>query len=77
MIHLPTGKRRLPVLGGLVGLGALGGVIAMLRNRGSKRRPMAAKVLRMDDASFQDFIRSTGLETVTTLGLVGPDGNRD
>ncbi len=59
------------MLGGLIGIGRL---IGMVRGR-PVRRPTAAELMCMDDVSFDQFIRSSGLKTVTTLARDESDGN--
>ena len=58
------------------GLIRVGGLIRIIRGR-SSRRPTADELMRMDDVSFDQFIRSSGLKTVTTLGRDASDGNGD
>jgi hypothetical protein len=56
---------RIALLGGIL----VTMLLALLGRRGSRRRPTAAELVAMTEAEFEAFIRSTGIETVTTAGL--------
>jgi hypothetical protein len=73
MANLGPRRKSLSMLGGLIGIGRLIGIV---RGR-SGRRPTAAELMRMDDVSFDQFIRSSGLKTVSTLARDASDGNGD
>jgi hypothetical protein len=63
MSHLRGVGLRLPLIGGLLGLG---GLIGMRMMRGGRRRPTASQLMKMDDATFAEFIRRTGLRTISS-----------
>ena len=63
-----------PVILGILGVTGFVGVRALGR-RG--RRPTGRQLLNMSDAEFAKFIRTSGLKTVTSAGLVSPEGNAD
>lgn len=75
MTQLRTRGARLPVLGGILGITGLIGLLRVLGRR--SRRPTGDQLLKMSDADFASFIRSSGLKTVTTAGLAPREGNAD
>jgi hypothetical protein len=74
MSLLRGARRRIPIVGGLIGLT---GLIGFLRMRSRHPRPTGAELLRMSDAEFAAFIQSSGLRTVATAGLAVTDGTAD
>ncbi len=75
MTQLRTRVARLPLLGGILGITGLIGVVGVRVRR--NRRPTGEQLLRMSDAEFASFIRSSGVKTVTTAGLAAREGNAD
>jgi len=74
MIHLRERGLRLPALGGALGIISLSGIGLWLRGR-SRRKPSADELMKMDQASFDRFIRSTGLEGRVASALADSDGS--
>lgn len=75
-IELRPRGMRLPILGSLIGLTGLVGLLH-LRSRNKRHRPTGAELMRMSDGDFAEFIRSSGLKTITTAGLAAPGGHAD
>ncbi len=74
---LPARRRiRLQVIGGAVGLGGLLALVSRLGRR-KPQRPSAAQLMQLDDAAFGEFIRRTGLKTVSSIGPDRPGGSAD
>jgi len=67
MAQLPARWLRLPLIGGLL----------RYASRSRRTRPTGDELMRMTDAEFDEFIRSTGIKTVTTAGLSARDGAAD
>jgi hypothetical protein len=51
------------LLGGIVGLG---GLLSYLRLRSRRHRPTASELIGLDAFAFEDFIRGTGIGTVSS-----------
>lgn len=75
--RLPAGRRiRLQVIGGAIGLGGLLALVSKLGRR-KTQRPSAAQLLQLDDAAFGEFIRRTGLKTISSIAPDRPGGSAD
>jgi hypothetical protein len=78
------GARRvsLPLVGSVLGIGGLFVFLSRYGRHGrhgrhGRRRPTAAQLMRLDDADFADFIRGTGLGTLSTIDPNRSGGSPD
>jgi hypothetical protein len=67
---------RIPILGSLIRITGLVGLFH-LRGRRKRHRPTGDELMRMSEADFAEFLRASGLKTVTTAGLAAMDGHAD
>jgi len=76
MSQLKPRARHLPALGGLIGIAGLLGILR-LRRAPRRRWPSADRLMKLSEADFHAFIQSTGIKTVTSVGLVDSEARAD
>jgi hypothetical protein len=62
MSHLRGLGLKWPLVGGILGFG---GVLGYFRLRPKRKRPTASQLMTMDSATFESFIRGTGIRTLS------------